>query len=49
MQNNNQVGSKGKKWLPNGTLCKQIGKQLQFNGEKWQQDVKISIHQLLIS
>jgi hypothetical protein len=39
----------GKKWLPNGTLCKQIGKQLQFNGEKWQQDVKISIHQLLIS
>jgi hypothetical protein len=34
MQNNNQVGSKGKKWLPNGTPCRQIGKQLQFNDGK---------------
>jgi hypothetical protein len=34
MQNNNQVGSKIKKWLPNGTPCKQIGKQLLFDGEK---------------
>jgi hypothetical protein len=24
----------GKKWLLNGTPCRQIGKQLQFNGEK---------------
>jgi hypothetical protein len=34
MQNNNQVGSKGIKWLPNGTPCRQIGKQLQLNGGK---------------
>jgi hypothetical protein len=34
MQNNNQVGSKGKKWLQNGTPCRQIGKQLQFNEVK---------------
>jgi hypothetical protein len=34
MQNNNQVGSKVGKWLPNGTPCRQIGKQLQFNGGK---------------
>jgi hypothetical protein len=34
MQNNNQVGSKIEKWLPNGTPCGQIDKQLQFYGEK---------------
>jgi hypothetical protein len=32
MQNNKQVGSKVEKWLPNGTPCRQIGEQLQFNG-----------------
>ncbi len=55
MQNNNQVESKVGKWLPNGTPCRQIGKQLQFNGKKWQkdtktsrQDAKLCRHQLLI-
>jgi hypothetical protein len=32
MQNNNQVGSKVEKWSPNGTSCRQIDKQLPFNG-----------------
>jgi hypothetical protein len=31
-----------KKWLPNGTPYTQIGRQPQFNGEKMQQDAKIS-------
>ncbi len=48
MQNNNQVGSKGKNGYQMELHVNKLANNYNSMGKKWQQDAKISRHQLLI-